>query len=329
VLTTEAKAAAAALAIKTESEIAAERALGIHRRDQQLAEVEHSARLRRRLDRLRTELSWEQENLEAIEVQAIEFTEHDPDANKGREIEDDWLFKFARYAEQVSNNDLQALWARILSSAAIEGKPVLSPAALQTMSLLDKNSARDFQNLCSVIYSFREFPYAEGLQDPQGIDLQSLQELGLISMHPSGENYSFTEFQMKPVDRSPINVNVHTEIGLTQRGVNIANAIFVWSEMTLPAELQHAYLLNFTANEMRNFHSVRLMIHAIQDRADVREIIVFQGRKAKLPLDDLDPARLADERLSDRLKSPLSWASKVYDVEFQTEPNPPIPPPGG
>jgi Protein of unknown function (DUF2806) len=35
---------------------------------------------------------------------------HEPAGDKKREIEDDWLFKFARYAQDVSDREMQELW---------------------------------------------------------------------------------------------------------------------------------------------------------------------------------------------------------------------------
>ena len=143
ITTKEAKAEAARIAIETQAEVDRNRVLIQERRKQELEEIEHQeVRLlaERRFKRLFTEMAREQSNLEAIAARSLYITEHDSDGDNAREIGEDWMFKFADYAQDVSDKQVQDLWSRILSSAAINGKEVLSPAALQSMSLLDKKA---------------------------------------------------------------------------------------------------------------------------------------------------------------------------------------------
>jgi hypothetical protein len=127
----EAKAEAARLAIETEAKIKAATAVVAARREQELADLEHDAALQRRAERLRIELAREQLNIEAIERGALQYAERDPENGSAREIDEDWLFKFADFAQKVSDKDVQSLWARALSSAAMQSRPKLSAAALQ------------------------------------------------------------------------------------------------------------------------------------------------------------------------------------------------------
>jgi Protein of unknown function (DUF2806) len=181
VSTKEAEAEAAAMAIKTQAEIKRDRALADERRKTDLEEIEHRALVERRLIRLRCELAREQANFEAIAVRSLELTEQSPNADKGRDIDEDWMFAFARYAQRISDKDVQELWARILSSAAIAEGLKLSAAALQTVSLLDKKGAEDFRKFCSVVFTLTVYP-AHGRCDlpdaeAQHLDLMSLKEL--------------------------------------------------------------------------------------------------------------------------------------------------------
>jgi hypothetical protein len=139
----EARAEAVRLAIETDARIKTDTALASVRREQELAEFEHRAALERRAARFRVEMAREQTNLEAIERRAIEFTERAAESGNARELDEDWLFKFADLAQKVSDDDVQALWARALSSAAIQDAPKLSAAALQTLGLFDKHTARN------------------------------------------------------------------------------------------------------------------------------------------------------------------------------------------
>lgn len=141
----EARAAAAKLAIETEAAIAKEQALTQARRQEEIQEIEHHALLHRRAQRIRLEFEREQRNLEAVEVKAIEFTEGDTENANARELDDDWLFRFSDLAQHISDDQVQGLWARALSSASITGATKLSGASLQTLSLFDKHIADSFE----------------------------------------------------------------------------------------------------------------------------------------------------------------------------------------
>jgi Protein of unknown function (DUF2806) len=144
IATKEAEAEAARLTIETKAEIDRSRDLVRARRKSELQEIDHEGKLlERRLGRLRRELTWEQANMETIAKRALEITERDPEAGSARELNDDWVFRFARFAQEISDKEVQELWARILSSAAIGARRPVSPAALQTMSLLDSRLAND------------------------------------------------------------------------------------------------------------------------------------------------------------------------------------------
>jgi hypothetical protein len=144
IATQEAKAQAARLAIETKAQIGKKQLLAEYRRQSEIEEQEHRAVLDRRAARLRAELAWEQANLENIALEAIEQSQESQDPAEAREIEDDWMFKFADFAQRVSDEYVQKLWARILTSAATSGQPRLSAASLQTMSLLDREAATHF-----------------------------------------------------------------------------------------------------------------------------------------------------------------------------------------
>ena len=133
-----------------------------------------------------------------ITIRALEFAEKSSTAGKGRKLDDDWMFAFARHAQGVSDRDLQDLWAHILSAAATDGQRKVSAAALQTMTLLDKQSAIDFRNFCSAVETFGYCPahdLAYELEtETQHIDFVNLEELGLIQETPISGAYVFEAF---------------------------------------------------------------------------------------------------------------------------------------
>jgi hypothetical protein len=315
--TRQAKAEAAKMAIETQAIADRDRMLVANRHHLEIEELEHKALLQRRLIRLGRELEREQENLEAITIRAIEFTEKSGAADKGRKLEDDWMFVFARHAQGVSDHDLQALWARILSAAATEGQQRVSAAALQTMTLLDKKSAIDFRNFCNAVGTFGYCP-AHDLAyqvetEAQRIDFMNLEELGLIQETPLSGAYSFETFVLRigPLSGSRIDL-LHTSFSLTRRGTEIANAVFHDADLQLSEALQGAYLENVVSNQMAQYVSM-----SISPAPKTGEIInpfaitLTHPREDKPSKADLS---IMEDRFDDRLRKLLAWASTQYDV---------------
>jgi hypothetical protein len=247
----EAKAEVAKRAIETQAEIDHNRALTDNRRRTELEEIEHEGRValaHRRLDRMLIEMAYEQASFEAIYRESLRLIEHAPDGDNAREIDDDWMFKFARFAQHVSDTDVQRLWAKILSSAAIEVRPKLSAAALQIMSLLDKKAAGDFEKFVAVVHTLGLYP-AHGKmseREPQNIDLANLKELGLLDYGATTGAQKFKEFELFFGQRTGLGFNLLIDqCSVTQRGAEVANAAFGRSPPTLNLSVQEKYLQEF------------------------------------------------------------------------------------
>jgi hypothetical protein len=243
--TKEARAAAAKLAIETEASVAREIALMDARRQAELDEVDHQALLQRRALRLRAELEREQINLESIQAKAIEFTEADIDSDKPREIDDDWIFMFSDFAQRVSDAEIQSLWARALSCASIEGAAKLSAASLQTLSLFNRDIAKGFQGFVTAIKSLKSYP-ALPKSDPQNINLEVLQDLGLIRERPLVNRFSLADFRVGHYGETlAFGGDLYGLWALTVRGEEVANAIFREHVFELSADLELLYLTRF------------------------------------------------------------------------------------
>jgi len=137
---------------------------------------------------------------ETAEVR-LEFTEQEAEKDKPREIDEDWIFKFAEYAQKVSEKDVQSLWGRALSSAAMQGMPKLSASALQTLGLFDKSIAEGFRKFVAVVARLGFVPHLPaGEPEPQQIDLGALQDLGLIAEELRTETCRFEDFAFEDPD---------------------------------------------------------------------------------------------------------------------------------
>lgn len=111
----------------------------------EIAELDARARRRATEDEIR----W-QANLESISDQARAVLEDKaarkllPERVDSGESDPDWFHKWAGYAKETSDEEIRALWARVLAGEIIErGK--FSLRLLHLISLLRKSEARDFE----------------------------------------------------------------------------------------------------------------------------------------------------------------------------------------
>lgn len=328
----EAAAEAARLAIETQAAIDGSRALTAEHRKQELEEIDHQAvklLAQQRLKRLVVEMAREQANFEAIATRALQLIEHNPEGDHARDIDDDWLFKFARYAEDASDKEIQELWARILSSAAIEGAQLLSPAALQIMSLIDKASATEFDQFCRVLKTFGGvYPsHRDALsRETQHINLGNLVELGLIA-ETNLTRYSFSDFDMHfgppvtsllPFSNSKLQFS-HPHFALTQRGSQIANAVFGSREMIIADDLQENYIRDIISVGRQNPYPLTIL-PKIGENFAAFVAVVDQKPDATLPVEASFEIP-EDEKISDRVRRLLTWVNEHYHISFQPNPN--------
>ncbi len=298
--TKEAQAEAAKLAIETNSKIERDAALAQARRQQEVAELEHQATLHRRMERLRRELEREQLNLEAIETLALEFTEHDPSNGNPREIDEDWLFKFADLAQKVSDKHVQDFWARALSSAAMEGATKLSAAALQTLGPFDKHIAESLKEFVAVVVRLGFFPHTNpGQTEPQQIDMPTLVDLGLVQETMTSNTYDFGDFIVSANQTRNLLLPLpRAYLALTKRGEEIANAVFRSREdVPLSAADEQTYLQNILQSAVQQSGATITIVpkarrrfetcntHNVKDKFDRRHrkdrLEVF-GRRASI-----------------------------------------------
>jgi Protein of unknown function (DUF2806) len=140
---------------------------------------------RRAFQRFMVEEAKKQSNIEAITAKALPQVAESAEPQK---IEDDWLSNFFDKSKLISNEEMQAVWSKVLAGEANSpGK--FSKRTINFLSSLDKSDASLFQSLCGfgwligqvvpIIYEVDLAIYKE-----QGITftaLQHLDEIGLIS----------------------------------------------------------------------------------------------------------------------------------------------------
>ena len=117
-------------------------------------------------------------------------------------VEDDWLLVFFEYAKNISDDEIQQVWGRILSEQ-FNGDSSVSRRLLHTLSLLDKNTALDFGKLSSITFGLFNDTFEQNVKYIPFIcnsykgdkrydreyfkllpDLINLEEYGLITVSP-------------------------------------------------------------------------------------------------------------------------------------------------
>jgi hypothetical protein len=262
-----ARASAIESEVRTAAEIARSRALVDARRRDELEDIKHAAELdiaRRRADRMMREMIAEQSNLEAISLLSLKMIEEIP-TREPKDIEADWLRQFAENAQRISERDVQALWARILTSNVSRdpnsNDQQTSLAALDRLRLLDKRSALVFKHCWRYWAAFGfVFPAFVGTEDVPdfhyGTDTSYLAEIGLLSPRefPWVSDFGWLQFKIESMTpgRSQIKRPLRTYL-LTTVGEEIARTVFgrrtVLKEAALLSTGSLAELFNTRRND--------------------------------------------------------------------------------
>lgn len=86
----------------------------------------------------------------------IAYAIEDLDQNAKLEVEDDWLSYFFNYAQNISEESVQKIWAKILAEHC-NGNSNVKKTLVHILSLLDKESAQAFGNLCRITIQLPKF----------------------------------------------------------------------------------------------------------------------------------------------------------------------------
>ena len=209
------------------------------------------------------ELLTNQANLESIAAQAIGYTNECPEGEAARNIDTDWMYSFAAYAERVSDEHMQKLWAKILAKSATPTQPRITPVALQTMSLINKETALDFQKFCSVVLAFGFYPTHDDWTNPeeevQNIDLLNLKDIGLVQDGTVGFEYNFPGFSV--ISSTP-NLRlklVRTSVSLTKRGADIGNIVFDQGMSSLANDVRLRYMRSVITTQIKKHYGVTIV----------------------------------------------------------------------
>ncbi len=163
---------------------------------QAFAGIEIDEMKQRGLTRLIHEEGKKQKNIENITAQAINELKDDA---KPESIDDDWIGNLFEKCRNVSNKEMQSLWAKLLAGEA--NKPgSFSKRTVDFVSTLDRNEANLFTTLCGFGWNLGEillliYDTKDPIYEGGGITfdlLQNLDNIGLITYKHEG-NFLKTE----------------------------------------------------------------------------------------------------------------------------------------
>ena len=120
----------------------------------------------------------------ADELGDKEVPDHEPDP--------DWTARFFDYAQDVSSEDMQKIWAKILAGE-VENPGRTSLRTLDTLRNMTKRDAEMFRDMCDFVIN-QDFcgsmgESAKGFESLNYSKLLHLQDCGLVNVGPNfGEN---------------------------------------------------------------------------------------------------------------------------------------------
>jgi len=125
-----------------------------------------------------------QHNIEQITGKALPHLRSDA---KPEQISNDWIANVFEKCKTVSDEDMQAAWAKLLAGEA-NSPGTFSKTAIQVMSLLEKSDAELFTNLCSFGWNYggRLVPMYLEIRDQiyatHGINFDSMNHLSSLGL---------------------------------------------------------------------------------------------------------------------------------------------------
>jgi hypothetical protein len=204
-----------------------------------LGEIDVDELKQRAVQRFVREELRKQDNMESIISEAIPAVREDA---KPQDVEDDWIANFFDKCRLISDEEMQALWAKILAGQA-NAPGTFSKKTVNLVANLDKSDAQAFTTLCGFAISFREhrLPLIYDPHHPiytgNGISyfmLSNLESIGLLKLADSPVfvednfgrkglvSYYDQKMALELPEKEPYRLNLGTLL-LTESGFEIAS----------------------------------------------------------------------------------------------------------
>jgi hypothetical protein len=129
------------------------------------------------------EQSMQQQSLENILVKAVEYSEKRK-KRKGRKISEHWLYRLMINAKDVTDEEVQDIFAKLIVEQGSESKNAISYMTLDALRLFEPRHAQYFKVFCQLYYLFGTVCF--GMHDPDpnkwigDEEFGELHELGMV-----------------------------------------------------------------------------------------------------------------------------------------------------
>lgn len=127
-------------------------------------------------------------NIENITRNAVENLNSEPQVSE-EPVDEDWISRFFNYAEDISNEEMQKLWGRILAGE-VKKPNSFSTRTLELLRNLKTDEAKVFTKIASLVISTPNSPFiyrdtTEGFLDKYNISFEDqllLTEIGILQV---------------------------------------------------------------------------------------------------------------------------------------------------
>jgi hypothetical protein len=148
-----------------------------------ISQIEITELQQRAILRLVTEEAKKQANMESITEQEIPLVKEDA---KTENVDNDWILHFFDKCRIVSDEEMQALWARVLAGEA-NSPGSYSKKTLTVLSDLDRPDAERFAALCRFAWTVGNivplvFKHDAAIYETNGVTFESLVQLENIGL---------------------------------------------------------------------------------------------------------------------------------------------------
>ncbi|HXO70595.1 MAG TPA: DUF2806 domain-containing protein [Bradyrhizobium sp.] len=167
-------------------EVAASRLEAIAKAEVRAAQIRQEGEITladRAKQRFLFEQSMQQQSLENILVKAVEYSKKQK-KRKGRKIPEHWLYRLLINVKDVTDEEVQDIFAKLIVEQGSEGKSAISYMTLDALRLFEPRHARYFKAFCQLYYLFGSVCF--GLDDPDSDEwigdeeFGDLEELGMV-----------------------------------------------------------------------------------------------------------------------------------------------------
>lgn len=175
----------------------------------------------------------QQQSLECIFEKAIEYSKQKN--QKGKKISEDWLYRLIMNAKDVTNEEIQEIFAKLIVEQGSAARGTVSFMTLDALRLFEPRHARYFESFCQLYYLFggAYFGIPDRITGQWTGDEQfnELDELGIIHFQPIDDRrIVFRDFSMEitPVDAESGGFrSIFGEKGrLSLRGVELSKVLY-------------------------------------------------------------------------------------------------------